>query len=87
MQKAWVNAPDFVVDGTGPDPVIGQSTQGGGAFKQQWPAERGPQPDSANPDQTIPPARKAFSFGEFVKLKGGEFFFAPSMPFLRRLAS
>ncbi|MDQ3621180.1 MAG: Dyp-type peroxidase [Verrucomicrobiota bacterium] len=85
MQKAWVNADDFVVPGTGPDPVIGQAVPGTTPFKQEWPVEWGPQPDPANPRQTIPPARKAFSFGEFVKLKGGEFFFAPSMPFLRRL--
>ena len=27
-----------------------------------------------------------FSFGQFVTLKGGEFFFAPSLPFLESLS-
>jgi Dyp-type peroxidase family len=71
MQRSWANAAGFVVPGTGPDPVIGQT-----AGSQSW----HPQFGKAAP--TV-----AFSFGEFVKLKGGEFFFAPSIAFLKSLAT
>ena len=30
---------------------------------------------------------KPFSFGQFVTLKGGEFFFAPSIAFFKSLAA
>jgi hypothetical protein len=80
MQKAWVNAPGFVLPGTGPDPVIGQAEPGGAPVPQQWRKEWGPLPDGSADVQ------RPFSFGEFVKMRGGEFFFAPSMAFLKALA-
>jgi len=69
MQRSWANTPDFVLPGTGPDPVIGQTV---GA--QNWHPIYG----AATP--TV-----SFSFGQFVTLKGGEFFFAPSLPFFKNL--
>jgi Dyp-type peroxidase family len=76
IQAQWVNNPEFVQPmlkpgplETGLDPVIGQ----GARSKQHWPLSWGGA-------QT-----KEFDFSGFVTLKGGEFFFAPSIPFLRSL--
>lgn len=87
IQKSWVNAEGFLRGNTGLDPVIGQAPQAGAApIAQAWPVQWGPQPDPANPGNTKPPDTKDFSFEGFVTLKGGEFFFAPSLPFLKVLA-
>lgn len=90
IQSRWVNEEGFVRGGTGIDPVIGQSARPGVGvpppIPQQWPVQWGPQPDPANPGNTVPPQTRPFSFGGFVTLKGGEFFFAPSIPFLKVLA-
>jgi hypothetical protein len=79
MQESWVNNEGFVQPGppvTGPDPVIAQAAAGT-ATPQTW------HPEYGNPSPTAPTV--AFSFGQFVTLKGGEFFFAPSIPFLKGL--
>ena len=76
-QQSWANEPRFARGfkqgqlPTGIDPIIGQ---GGNvaARTQLW-----PQPGSNEP--------KPFSFADFVKLRGGEYFFAPSLSFLRRV--
>lgn len=67
-QRTWVNNPDFVVAGTGIDPVIGQNHAPNG---QKWPDHWG-QSLKAEP----------FDFSRWVTLQGGEYFFAPSIPFL-----
>lgn len=72
MQKQWVNNPDFVNPHTGIDPVIGQHT--GAVQPQVWPKTWG----SAQP--TTP-----FTFADFVHMKGGAYFFAPSLPTLLAL--
>jgi Dyp-type peroxidase family len=89
MQRGWANNQGFVRRSpqtgeplTGIDPIIGQfdSEQEGG-------------PKNARIDQTwkprfgeAEPTVETF-FGDFVKMRGGEFFFAPSIPFLRNLAA
>lgn len=74
MQKGWCNSPDFVKTGsTGIDPVIGQPASAP-AIEQTW---------SKKYDA---PATAKFRFENFVRMKGGEFFFAPSIPFLESLA-
>lgn len=86
MQKLWVNNPKFLNDGTKPgppltgiDPVIGQGPKGGPPpAAQSWRARYG-----ADDPGLPPPTNKASLFAGFVKMKGGEFFFAPSVPFLR----
>lgn len=91
MQKSWVNAVDFPSaappDFTGIDPIIGQTAAqnvnaqaedfaDGSPAKpllHQWP------PRYDKPDPKIP-----FNFGDVVRLRGGEFFFTPSVSFLAR---
>ncbi len=75
MQQSWVNNESFVVPGAGLDPVIGQKPATPAPIPQKWTAPWG----------TAAPA-KSFSFGQFITLKGGEYFFAPSIPFLKKLA-
>lgn len=70
IQKNWVNAPDFVKGGVGIDPVIGE----GAPTDQNWPVAWGAA------------GTKPVGFEGFVTLKGGEYFFAPSLPFLHKLA-
>lgn len=72
-QKSWANNPAFPASGPPPklDPIIGQ----GLVAAQQWPQKwDDPAAGSA-----------ALSFQGFVKMRGGEYFFAPSLNFLRSL--
>lgn len=72
-QKTWANSNAFPSGGTGPklDPVIGQ----GAAVQQNWPKEW----------DNIGNGTTPFSFQNFVKMRGGEYFFAPSLTFLKAL--
>lgn len=78
-QQSWVNNPSFVGNlnpppgrpQTGIDPVIGQSPNAADKV-QTW--QDGCTPGSV-PHQ--------FAFADFVKMLGGEYFFAPSLSFLR----
>jgi Dyp-type peroxidase family len=60
--------------GTGVDPVIGQPEEWE-TSRQQWPTQWG------NPHKQPKP----FTFQGFVRLKGGEYFFAPSIHFLKSM--
>lgn len=71
-QAQWVNSKNFVQPNTGIDPVIGQGSAGG----QRCPVEWG---------GGAATARKAFDFRGFVTMKGGEYFFAPSISGLKAL--
>lgn len=70
IQQAWVNDPAFPQNtgGTGTDPVIGQSPSTPQP-KQKWP--------KAWDDRAQ--GKVDFSFRDFVVMKGGEYFFAPSL--------
>ncbi|HEX3070090.1 MAG TPA: Dyp-type peroxidase [Thermoanaerobaculia bacterium] len=70
LQADWANSTAFRQSDAGLDALIGQ----GSGVDQRWPYGR----DTANPHMA--------SFSGFVKMKGGEYFFAPSLPFLRKLA-
>ncbi len=70
LQQSWANNEAFVKAGTGLDPVIGQQRDLDKPVSQKCPLSWG-QPGSIRAD-----------FSGFVTLKGGEFFFAPSIPFL-----
>jgi Dyp-type peroxidase family len=72
MQGQWANDKDPLRQKTGIDPVIGQAD--GQAKDQSWPTTWGGSD------------RKTFSFADFVTLKGGEYFFAPSISALTNIA-
>ena len=97
IQRFWCNNPNFLEPGisnnpnydkTGLDAVIGQKQ--GDQFDpvigeapqppQNWPQEWG----KATHKPHIEPENQ---FGQFVILKGGEYFFSPSITFLRNLPS
>jgi Dyp-type peroxidase family len=70
-QKMWANNEDFVRGGTGIDPVIGQGGTAG-ARDYKW-----------LDGHTHGAQVKQASFASFVRMLGGEYFFAPSLSFLR----
>lgn len=79
LQMVWANSltkngglPKFI----GLDPVIGRLPNGSHVVDPQlWPVQWGD------------PQRQPFDFRGFVTLKGGEFLFAPSLPFFKGLSS
>jgi Dyp-type peroxidase family len=71
MQTNWVNSEDFPKPGVGIDPVIGQ---GASTLAQTWP------PTYGSTAGAVPSLFKGF-----VALKGGEYFFAPSISGLKAL--
>ena len=78
IQRTWVDNPNFPVSllnpfvkDTGDDPLIGQDPN----ETQRWPNQWGEEDKG----------RKSFNFEAAVTLKGGEYFFAPSKPFLAGL--
>jgi Dyp-type peroxidase family len=76
IQKFWANSVGFPNDSTGVDPIIGQSVADAPASDRTYklPQTYGtPLPDV--------PA----TFDQFVTMKGGEYFFAPSITFLKSL--
>ncbi len=73
MQSTWSNSLQFIRQQTGLDPISGQGEQLDGG--QRWPSKYGD--DSA--------AKVQFDFSPYVKLLGGEYFFAPSHGFLTSL--
>ncbi len=70
IQKSWANDSNFPVTNTGLDLIIGQ---GGPKYPTQWQKK----------DETV--AEVQASLGQFVHMKGGEYFFSPSMRFLREI--
>jgi deferrochelatase/peroxidase EfeB len=72
IQKHWLNAPAYPVGASGPCPLAGQ----GPVFPDHppmWPASYNNQP------------RTPFVFEPCVAMRGGEYFFTPSVPFIRSL--
>ncbi|MGW3967474.1 Dyp-type peroxidase [Amycolatopsis sp. NPDC005003] len=72
-QSLWVNNPGFpIVDGVTPglDPVIGQGERGASDYTVDW---------GGSARRTADPVPQA------VTLRGGEYFFMPSLAFLRSL--
>jgi Dyp-type peroxidase family len=78
MQKAWAKEQNFVKRDVGTDVVIGveKTDDGGGAIGEtyNWPTQWGAA------------GKTEATFDHWVTMRGGEFFFAPSMSFLKSLA-
>jgi Dyp-type peroxidase family len=70
IQSSWVNNPNFPAPGNGSDPILGQGIVSRGDFAVEY-----------NNAATL----KRESFNSFVTLKGGEYFFAPSITFLKNM--
>ena len=68
-QATWANNENFVTGSVGVDPVIGQGPGAAVTIKDGWGGT-----EATN-----------FSLGRFVTMKGGEYFFAPSLEVLRDL--
>ena len=87
IQRRWCNNPYFLepqrskdsgYDKTGLDPIIGQAhptSPGAAQPPKNWPDGWGNQITSVDVD-----------LAGFVRMKGGEYFFSPSLSFLRNLA-
>jgi Dyp-type peroxidase family len=71
MQAQWANDQGFVKINNGVDPVIGQGGTIGQTHRAGW-------------NDATAPTQQQF-FGDFVTLKGGEYFFAPSLGFFAGL--
>lgn len=74
LQSQWASKSNFPQEGTGIDPVIGQLEEWK-TSQQKWQAQWG------NPREEP----QSFAFHGFVTLKGGEYFFAPSIYFLKNI--
>ncbi len=74
-QSQWANNPSFVKPTTGIDPIIGQAQAGTPTLAQTH---------HAGYDDASAATTQQF-FGNFVTLKGGEYFFAPSLAFFAGL--
>ena len=73
MQGGWVNQNNFVAVNVGLDPVIGQP---GPDKNQKWPKTWG------DPDTDEEP----YNFTLWVNMKGGEYFFTPSISYLKNIS-
>jgi Dyp-type peroxidase family len=72
-QKSWANNTGFPQAPSPPglDPIIGQGTIGAQNWPKVW--------------DDVAAGTTPFAFGGFVKMRGGEYFFAPSLNFLKAL--
>lgn len=73
----------FVTDEIGIDPLAGYQVK---PIPQRWPtpnANIGP----GEEDPNVPERSVRFRFGTYVTLKGGEYFFSPSVSFLKTLSN
>jgi Dyp-type peroxidase family len=70
IQTLWINNPDFPKPAAGTDPLLGQGMLSTGDFAAIW--------DDKN-------SLEQKSFESFIDMKGGEYFFAPSLSFLKEM--
>ena len=71
IQRFWVDSNNEPLEGSGQDPLIGQRKKD--TIPQLWTTKH----NSSN--------KKPFDFRPYVKLQGGEYFFAPSIYFLENI--
>jgi Dyp-type peroxidase family len=72
IQRRWMNDPAFPGAGVGRDPVVGAGAPLRSAQWPRWPV-------------SVEAGDVRFNFGGYVRLRGGEYFFAPSTKFLAKL--
>ena len=86
MQHAWCNNQLFVEQDTGIDPICGVVSLGKSAVPQKWPLRWGVPLGSvaggAKPDDPD----VEFLINDVVRMRGGEYFYAPSRNFLLSLS-
>jgi len=73
MRTIWLNNPHFQKLHVGRDTILGQTLPEDSGHSQKWITAGGEQ--------------KKFLFNDVVHMKGGEYFFMPSMHMLQNLAS
>jgi deferrochelatase/peroxidase EfeB len=76
IQSIWSNFTDFLRPKTGLDTVIGQGHPDDAPVPQKWPKDWG-----VRRAETL-----EFDFSTWVTLRGGEYFFLPSISFLKGLS-
>ncbi|MCX5214321.1 hypothetical protein OG689_34525 [Kitasatospora sp. NBC_00240] len=89
IQALWANFEDFLTPGTGLDAVIGRlpfADPRGDAVEQPWPKAYGSH-NQLDFSQSPPAATDPFfpkRVGQWVTMRGGEYFFVPSLSALQR---
>ena len=78
IQNNWCNFPHFPMRRTGKDPLVGQRNSWDHSEGQRW----SPVPADIEQEQPV-----TFAFPDCVRMRGGEYFFAPSPSFLLGLRS
>lgn len=86
MQKVWANGERSIKPGTGIDPLIGQSNPRSLAANPTYPILPSRPMEHRIPLEWDEPGTIRCSFNGFVTMRGGEFFFAPSIAWLKSLA-
>jgi deferrochelatase/peroxidase EfeB len=89
LQGKWASSADFPVEATGPDAIIGPGDlQASHTWPQRSNARRPRRGDDGrllrwnkDKERSVP-----LDFKSCIALKGGEYFFVPSLPFLRYIA-
>jgi len=79
MQNSWANSNSFVMQDVGQDALIGQKEQIP-QEGQSWPTEYGKDDQTRVPFNVDKDLQK-----RWIVLKGGEYFFSPSMDFLQNI--
>lgn len=86
MQSSWANQNNFIKVNVGNDPIIGVASNGevdlNTVGHQQWIKKWG-EPETITGAELFPDPSERFRI--WVHLKGGEYFFAPSISFLKNL--
>lgn len=82
-QKDWANTDSFPRAGTGPDPLIGQLSKVGSPTGQDQEVQGDDIPKY--PREWGKPGTQPYNLARCVTMRGGEYFFAPSLSFLRNL--
>jgi deferrochelatase/peroxidase EfeB len=92
IQAAWADNEDFLRPGSGLDPVIGQLPAGkprDAAVAQPWPKVYASH-NQLDFSQTPPVATDPYfpqRVGQWVTMRGGEYFFVPSLSALKRFGT